>query len=140
LKSDAGCGVEGFAQKYWDVLLSTNPLKAAEAIPTDFDCKNPPAKYVALCAENKAISDKELASWYEGFKMVVAVFNVKPNGKAIDRPSTVLATGKDSGVRAPIGAACLLNKPQGLPSGADIRAQWQGGPDGVVTLCGKVTQ
>lgn len=92
-----------------------------------WNCDAPPdATAVALCKERADI-------------LKPPVWRVKVNGTTTTRPSLVLATGL-AGPRATVGALCLPDAPRGLPSGPDIRAQWTGGPAGVVTICAKGTQ
>lgn len=70
------------------------------------------------------------------------VWKVKPNGTATTRPAHTLTAGvlgtREAG-RAAVGAVCDLTKPTAPATGGDLRAQWQGGPTGVVTICTRAT-
>ena len=93
-------------------------------------CDAPPdATAIALCAERAAI-------------LKPPVWRVKANGAAYFRPGFTLTNGvlgtKEAG-RAPVLALCDLTKPTAPAPYGDIRAQWAGGPAGVVTICTKGT-
>jgi len=100
---------------------------AAVKMYLPWSCDAPPdAAALALCKERADI-------------LKPPVWRVKINGTTTTRPSAVLATAL-AGPRATVGVLCLPDAPRGLPSGPDIRAQWTGGPAGVVTICAKGTQ
>ena len=96
-----------------------------------WNCDAPPdATAVALC--------KERADFLRP-----PVWRVKANGSAFFRPGFTLTNGvlgtKEAG-RAPVLALCDLTKPTAPAQYGDIRAQWAGGPAGVVTICTKGMQ
>ena len=94
-------------------------------------CDAPPdATAVALCKERADI-------------LKPPVWRVKTNGTTTTRPAYSLTNGVLGTVivaRAPVGAVCDLAKPTATATLGDIRAQWVGGPDGVVTICARVNQ
>lgn len=94
-----------------------------------------------LAAERTAIY---AANWKDWTATPIAdVWKVKTNGTSTTRPAYQLSAGVvglKEVARAPVGTVCDLTKPTAPATGGDIRAQWQGGPDGVVTICSKVVQ
>lgn len=96
-----------------------------------------------LCKERLNLLAINSPTWLPATPYVE--WRVKTNGGSPDRPAYSFingALGIISNYRATVGTSCDLTKatapaPYTLTS-KDIRAQWLGGPDGVVTLCTKV--
>jgi len=122
---------------------SAKPLEEFDRLWNTYvtwSCTAPPDEPKRLlCEEQKRLGDAELAKHLVTY--VPPVWRVKANGTATTRPGYELADGKLGleAARAPIGVACDLTKPTiAAPytrANLDIRAQWAGGPDGVVTIC-----
>mgnify|MGYP003655634561 CR=1 FL=1 len=134
------CNPAQLSASFLKVLLATNKTTAIEAewaTHIKWDCTAPPDEPKRLlCEERRSVGPAMLTKALQGY--VRPVWRVKPNGTVLTRPSIVLATG-NAGPRATVGTLCLPEMPQGLSTDADIRAQWAGGPAGVVTICTKGT-
>ena len=91
-----------------------------------------------LCAERLTILAMNKTAWLSLTPTLApAVWRVEPYGTATTRPvraltNGVLASSDHPTLRAPVGAVCIMTKPT---DPATFRAQWEGGPDGFVTVC-----
>lgn len=141
VKGEDNCDEEKIAGAYIGALLSPGTKAAAIASfkPT-WSCAAPPDQYKALCDEHAAIIKSEWAGWIKDFTPIARKYVVKANGTQTTRPGYALTAGvlgTKKVTDAPVGAQCLTDKPYTPGSGTEIKAQWVGGPDGVVTICSK---
>ena len=138
------CNLEAFGAAMLRVTTAPDYRRALDAewaAHIKWSCDAPPdVAATALCAERAKWIGDHWAQWTASFKP--AVWKVKPNGATLTRPAHTLAAGvlgtKEAG-RAAVGAVCDLTKPTAPATGSDLRAQWQGGPTGVVTICTRAT-
>jgi len=130
----AVCDPQVFGGVVTGILTSSNQEAAYKAAVDKYlkwSCDAPPdATAAALCREQVDV-------------LKPPVWRVKSNLPYLSRPGYRLANGaldqtKIMG-RAPNLALCDLTKPTIAAPYGEVRAQWAGGPEGVVTLCSKGT-